>query len=40
MQCEKDEQESMKRTGGGGGGGGSPTSGHAHQPLLSLPDAC
>lgn len=21
MQCEKDEQESMKRTGGGGGGG-------------------
>lgn len=22
MQCEKDEQESMKRTGGGGGGGG------------------
>lgn len=26
MQCEKDEQESIKRT-GGGGGGGSPTSG-------------
>lgn len=22
MQCEKDEQESMKRTGGGGGEGG------------------